>query len=435
MYNIFDQNIKYQSLIIIIIAGLLNCKFKSMKFFILFLMFIISIPEVSGQKVDIDNYWLQISCVDLPLNYVPANERTFSLSVGGDANFTGRDEADLINIYGWTKVDDDAALDINVQIKGFRSGQASSSNRTVETKDKNGKVTARNTYYKVSVTNSGSGNVRIYGPKNEYGKSETRKEIGKSVKRKEKRNVEVESNPFLKNVDTKNIGDELDDLASTKAMAYRYSLDHSYTYETSETTSASLAFREYNANSGNQIYDQENSYRNDYPKWVSTYLNNQYGYKPYKYYVKFKRLDSDKHPEFSMFDNATKAFKAIFSKMRYNKSEKEVERDLGPIIDYFEGLTVNYTGDDKNEKRLRAAAYYNLARIYQYLDKHDKVIEIGNAIIDSGYDEDDGEDFIKESEELKRKLTFHIMRSRHIVPLNAFQEMDEEGEEEDITGK
>jgi tetratricopeptide (TPR) repeat protein len=136
-----------------------------------------------------------------------------------------------------------------------------------------------------------------------------------------------------------------------------------------------------------------------------------------------------------MFDNATKAFKAIFSKMRYNKSEKEVERDLGPIMDYFEELTVKYTRDDKNEKRLRAAAYYNLARIYQYLDKHDKVIEIGNAIIDSGYDEDDGEDFIKESEELKRKLAFHNMRSRHIVPLNAFQEMDDEGQAEDTTGK
>jgi len=36
---------------------------------------------------------------------------------------------------------------------------------------------------------------------------------------------------------------------------------------------------------------------------------------------------------------------------------------------------------------------------------------------------------------LKRKLAFHQMKSRHIVPRNAFQEMDEEGEAEAASGK
>jgi hypothetical protein len=406
-----------------------------MKKLILFVLIFIIISDAKGQKVDIDNYWVQISCVDLPINFIPENDRKFSVSVNGDSNFAGQEEADQINIYGWTKVEKYADLDVSVHIRGFRSGQATASNRTVETKDKDGKVTGRNTYYKVSVTNSGIGDMKIYGPKNEYGKSGSNRKTEKTVKRQDKKSDEAASNPFLKNVDTKTIGEELDDMTSDKALAYKFSLNYDYTYTTSETTSASQAFREYNANAENQLYDQENSYRNDYPKWVSTYLNNQYGYKPYKYYVKFKRLDSDKHPEFSMFENATKAFKAIFSKMRYNKSEKEVERDLGPIIDYFDDLTIKYDRDDKNEKKLRAAAYYNLARIYQYLDKHDKVIEIGNAIIDTGYDTDEGEDFIKESGELIKKLAFHEMRSRHIFPMNAFQELDDEGEVEDTTKK
>jgi hypothetical protein len=406
-----------------------------MKIFTLFLMLTITTPYLTAQKVDIDNYWVQISCVDFPQNYVPEKDRTFSIDLKGDGNFIGQDKSDQINIFGWSKVDEMATLDVIININGFILGKATSSNKTVETKDKSGKVTARNTYYKVSVTNSGNGNLRIYGPKNEYSNSAKANDSDKKDKKKDKAAVEEASNPFLKNVDTKNVGDEHDDMASSKTMAYRYSLDNSYTYETSETNSASLAFREYNANSSNMLNSHENSYRNDYPKWVSAHLNKQYGYKPYKYNVKFKRLDSDKHPEFIMFDNATKALKAIFSKMRYNKSEKEVEEDLAPIINYFEGISSTYTKDDKHEKRLRGAAYYNLARIYQYLDKHDKVIEIGNAIIASEFDEDDGEIFIKESQELKRKLAFHQMKSRHIVPRNAFQEMDEEGEAEAASGK
>lgn len=402
---------------------------KNLFLFIAVLLF--SIPTIC-QKVDIDNYWVEISCVDLPLNYIPERNRTYSVSLEGNRGFTGQDIADQIHLYGWTKVTENAGLDVNVYIKGFRSGQASSSSRTVETKDKSGKITSSTTYYKVSVTNTGSGDVKIYGPKNELTKADKK---NREENKKDKRKVEAEVNPFLKHVDTGNIGDELGDLTSDKALAYKYSLDNSYTYETSEYTSASMAFKGYNANSSNKIYDHENSYLNDFPKWVSTYLNNQYGYKPYKYNVKFKKLDSEKHPEFTMFDNATKAFKAIFSKMRYNKSEKEVERDLGPIISYFEGLTTRYIKDEKHEKRLRGAAYYNLARIFQYLDKHDKAIEIGNAIIATGFDEDEGEDFIKESQELKRKLAFHQMNSRHIVPLNANQELDEMGESQSAEGK
>ena len=45
--------------------------------------------------------------------------------------------------------------------------------------------------------------------------------------------------------------------------------------------------------------------------------------------------DSEDHPEFNMFDNATKAMKVILAKMRYNQSIDQINKDLEPIIGFI----------------------------------------------------------------------------------------------------
>ncbi|MBK9736497.1 MAG: hypothetical protein IPO92_16670 [Saprospiraceae bacterium] len=390
--------------------------------------------SICAQKVDIDNFWMYISCVEFPVNYIPEKDRTYTLNIGGNSSFVGSDIADQIKLYGWNKVEKNGSLDVKIKIDGFRSGQANPTNRTVENKDKDGKVTSRNTYYKVSAVNTGMGNMNVYGPVNELPKPDKKKNKEKEEKKKEEKKEEV-VNPFLKNVDTKAANQDVDEVVSDKGLAYTYSLKKDFTYETDEFSTSSVAFNDFRNNAAAQASNHENAYRLEYPTWCNTYVNRAYGYQPYRSYVKFKRLDSEKHPEYMMFENAITATKTIFSKMRYNKSADEIAKDLEPVIGYYEGLTKKYTSRDKHEKRLRGASYYNLARIYQYLDRHDKVLEIGKAIIATEYDEDEGEDFIKESEELKRKLDFHHMTARHIVPPSKEQEADEEGEKQAVTGK
>ncbi|MBK8669520.1 MAG: hypothetical protein IPN89_08640 [Saprospiraceae bacterium] len=300
---------------------------------------------------------------------------------------------------------------------------------------------SRTTTYWYSLTNSSSGNTRFFGPKNELPKVLSVKEQEKlkekedklkekSDKKNDKKKEEIASNPFLKNVDTSKPSESsLEDVTvGNRKLAYTYSLDKQYDYKTSETTSAGAALKEYNENYGTVSNTHENDFRNSYTKWVRSYANSLYGYTPTSHWAKFKKLDSDKHPEFNMFDNATKAMKIILEKMRFNRPIGELEKDLGPILSYFEGISNKYTKDDKQEKRLRGAALYNMARIYQFLDLHDKVIEIGNTIIASEHEEKDGKKFVEESTELKRVLDFHKMKSRHIVPRNAADEKEDVGE-------
>ena len=51
------------------------------------------------------------------------------------------------------------------------------------------------------------------------------------------------------------------------------------------------------------------------------------------------------------------------------------------------------SSDQKHEKIEGSLLLQTFAQLYYYLDEHDKVIEIGNAIIQSKHDEDDGEMF------------------------------------------
>lgn len=415
-------------------------------------LFLTTLP-LFAQKVDIDNYWVDISTAVLPDNKVSPENRTYSFRINGDPEFTGDDVVEKIRIYGWTKTDENPYLELIADVGSFTKGSPSTSSRRVDNTDKNGKVTSSTTYYKVTAHNSNRGTLYINGSKNSYKEmlaneaemkrkaEKEKKEMEKKQKDKdkkketkqEKEQKEMENNPFLKNVDTK--VEEVPEIeesgapASAKETVYKISLSNSYEHVTREYTSSMAASKEYSDNAYAVMNAQRVTFKTDMINTINYNANIAYGYRPIKEIVRFKRLDSEDHPEFKMFDNATKALKVIFAKMRYNQSIDQVKSDLEPIIGYFASVAGRLkNSDEKHEKRLRAACYYNLAQIYYYLDDHDKVIAIGKEIIQSKHDEDDGEDFIKKAENVKNALAFHEMKSRHIDVRSKDESTEELGE-------
>lgn len=409
-----------------------------------------------GQKADIDNFWVDISTAVLPDNKVLPENRTYSLTVNGDPEFTGADVTDKVRVFGWKKTDINPYLELVAEVGTFTKGSPSTSSRREDKTDKNGKVTSSTTYYKVVANNYNRGKLIVNGVKDSYKallakEEEDRKKAEKEKKEKEKKEKdkdkdkkkeskedkakkEMENNPFLKNVDTAvtEVPDEADvkpASTSAKGVAYEFSLDYSYTHSTRENTSSVAASKEYSDNAYTVLNQHRAAYKNDLVAMINNYMNYNYGYRPAKEVVKFKRLDSEDHPEFNMFDNATKAMKIIFGKMRYNQGLDQIKSDLDPILNYFTSVATKFkNSDEKHEKRLRAACYYNLAQAYYYLDQHDKVIEIGNAIIQSKHDEDDGEMFIEKAEIMKKALAFHEMKSRHVEVQSNDESTEELGE-------
>jgi hypothetical protein len=402
-----------------------------MKFLNIFLIpaFLFITSAAYTQKVDIDNFRIYINKASLPSNYIPSEKRKYSLNVTG----TGNDGTIENNVFiaGWDQVNENPTLEIAINLDPLVMGNSTSRTEKEEKKDKDGKVLSTTTYYIVSSTNSGRGSMKILGPKNEMPRKLSKKQEEKQAKKEQEEKAKRESNPFLKNVDASNTNDEtMTDAKSNKQLAYRVSLDHSYTYSSSKNTSSTNATREWQNNSRGQYENHRNQFVKDAIGSANSTLIAAYGYEPYTHWVKFKELDSEKHPEFTMYDNATTALKAIFKDMRYNKPNEEIEQNLKPIIQYFDDVTKKYTKDDKYEKRLRAATMYNLVKIFQYLDRHDKAIEICNQMITLDLEKGDAEDLKEDSEKIKMELAFHNMTSRHIIPKNDRDRQDRLGEKD-----
>ncbi len=395
-------------------------------------LLIFCISSVTSQKVDIDNYKFYVEYAKLPTHKIAPADKTFTVQASGSADFNIGSIADNLSIRGWEYKEDDAKALVKLTVNDFTRGSSNLKKEEKVKKNKAGKVISRKKEYTVSSTNTGVATIKVVGPVNAYKKPETEKEKKRNKKKKNKKKEEEakkSANPFLKDVKIDTSDPESD--TNTSDLAGFADLSKSYGVSSGTYSTSKAAYNDFNSKSGDSYTNQSTKFYNSLSSRATTVLNNIYGYNRKRDYVKFKRLDSDKHPEFEMFDAATIAMKEILGKKRFNKSHDEVETAMGPIIEYFESVKAKYSQDKKHPKRLKAAAMYNLAQIHLYLDNPEKAIEIGKEYIRWDHDKKDGERFVKSGEELKHFLDFYGAKR--------YFETDEdadkiESEDESITG-
>ncbi len=386
---------------------------------------------ISAQKADVDNLRLDYNYANLPNQNIEVSNRTFFISTTGTNSQNVVNLPQTLRLYGWENVAEpkNAALEIKFTVRGMDFGLANNSNRKVETKDKDGKVTGTTFYYKVSVNNTGRSELYVYGPENSYAnylQNLKRQEKAKDNKKEQKKMQEEANNPFLSKVNKKVVESN----GGTKPLSFRGDMSRQYFYSTNEHLTAEKASKEYSDNARREARNHENQYLNDLPSIVESQLNNEYGFTPGRARLAFKKLSSDKHPEFTMFKNATDAMKVILDKTRYNLPIDEVAEDLEPILDYFTKLEKKLKrSGNKDDRRLRMAALYNLAQLYYILDQHENAIITCNAMVEDDLERREAEDMIKRSEETFRKLTFFDMKTRRLVPINERDRLDEIGKE------
>ena len=155
-------------------------------------------------------------------------------------------------------------------------------------------------------------------------------------------------------------------------------------------------------------------YVNAIIKEAGSRVNDLYGYVPVKETYFLWILDSKSHPEYQMQQNAIQAVKELLGRVKAESSTAALETALKPVMSYFETLKTKYTGDDKRDRKMRYSAWFNLAKLYLVLDYPDKVIEQAQGLIKNDFDTGDGEDLIEKAEELKHRLEFHHIGTRHM---------------------
>jgi hypothetical protein len=155
---------------------------------------------------------------------------------------------------------------------------------------------------------------------------------------------------------------------------------------------------------------------------LNVYLNTNYGYSIQKVNDIFWVLNNKKHPEYGEQQKAWNSFKNAIVLMSPDESLDKVKDKMKPVIAYYEKVKTIYTGSDKEAKKLRYASYYNLAKIYLYLDDPSSAMREADALAMNDYDESDGKHLRAIAESLDEQLKKNNASSRHFpVVISTFQ--------------
>jgi hypothetical protein len=156
-----------------------------------------------------------------------------------------------------------------------------------------------------------------------------------------------------------------------------------------------------------------NNYLNEVVNRLNNELNEEFGYPVKSGKDKFWILANKKHPEQEAENNAYMQAKAVFDKMSFSEPIDSFEKELEGPINYFKSLPNKYTSDSKGDRKIRYSAYYNLSKIYAYIDQPTKSNEWANILITNDYDPGDGKTMIKENDNDLALFNVNQMKTRH----------------------
>ncbi len=358
-----------------------------MKKVLLIILAVLPYAFTHAQSANLDRERFNVSYVSLPSNPILDDKaRTYDINVinAMRSSSRGKITKNKINISGFSKVDTNGTLGLNIDISDVEFGDVSIEKTETQNKDKDGKVTSvTRTYY-------------VLLPYKTYA----------SMK----------------------ISNAVDGSSVTRTFG------GNETYKSNSYNTYSKAKEHYNNNRGNL----KNRFRSEFFKnalnGMNNYLNRSHGYRPYtsgnEY---FWILASKKHPEKIKHHEAFETLKTAFAEMKHDLPVDDIAKQAIPAIEYFNDVITRYPGKDRKSRKVRYASYYNIAKIYLYLDNPEKAKEYAQKLIDNNHSKSDGKSMIKSADRLRERLDKNKMTSRHFEVVTEDLTNSEAVNEEEIT--
>jgi len=148
---------------------------------------------------------------------------------------------------------------------------------------------------------------------------------------------------------------------------------------------------------------------------LSSTATSLYGFPVIKSFVLLKTIDEKKHNENEAFRKNVELLKSALQAMTPEIPMDRKQADA--LIKYFKSIPERYADPkSKADARLRYAAYYNLCRIYLYLDEPDNVYKYADLILANGEDTKDSERLRDDANDLKTALNKTAIKTRHFNP-------------------
>jgi hypothetical protein len=201
-----------------------------------------------------------------------------------------------------------------------------------------------------------------------------------------------------------------------------YSRDNKNTYKTPEYESSTDAVNQYN----NKLMDTRASLTkklvNTAVSNLNSVMNNNYGYTIQRVSDILWILNNKRHIEYDGHQKAWNSFRNAIVLMSADEPLDKVKEKMQPAIDYFEKIKTKYTTSSKDDRKLRYASYYNLAKIYIYLDDPQSAIREAEALAMNDFDESDGRSLRAVAESLEELFKQNQTRTRHFaMDVRAFE--------------
>ncbi len=332
-----------------------------------------------AQRVDLDRFNFTASYRDFPDEPLPAEYKTYNVRIEASPSlglgYSATNLENLISIEGLKKVTGTGHITIIAMLDDIVIEKTETKERVQVTKDKNN-VEVRKSFFATEMTYSFSARATVYDYKGNT----------------------VVSNYIL------------------------FERENKRTYKAPESSNAVDAANNFN----NKVLEIKSNLSkqlvNGAVSNLNSYLNTSYGYAIQKVNDIFWVLNNKKHPEYSEQQKAWNNFKNAIVLMNPDESLDKVKEKMKPVIAYYEKVKTIYTGSDKEAKKLRYASYYNLAKIYLYLDDPSAAMREADALAMNDYDESDGRNLRAVAENLDEQLKKNNASTRHFpVVISSFQ--------------
>ena len=334
---------------------------------------------VFAQRVDLDRFNFSASYREFPDEPLPDQFKTYNIRIEPSPmlglGYSASNLEGLINIEGLRKVQGTGHITIIAMLDDIIVEKSETKERIEIKKDKQN-VETRRSYFSTEMIYSFSARATVY---------------------------DYKGNTVLSNYSL-------------------YSRDSKRTYKTPEFATPEEAASNFN----NKILETKSNLSkqlvNSAIGNLNSILNDRYGYTTRKVNDIFWVLNNKKHPEYSEHQKAWNNFKNAIVLMSPDEPLDKVKEKLKPVIAYYEKVKNRYTASDKEARKLRYASYYNLAKIYLYLDNPTAAMREADALAMNDYDESDGRSLRAIAESLDAQLRKNNASSRHFsLAINDFE--------------
>lgn len=307
----------------------------------------------NAQKIDLDRHNFNFRYRWLPMNPLSDDIKTYSVRVRNNSGNTAseRDIAEQIRLEGFAKTQNergDLTLELNLGSLYFEGANLRS--RKDEKKDKDGKVTSTTIYYWMETYYSYEANARVYNEKRG----------GNSI---------------------------LTDNYNRRDL-----------YKTSESTNSQAVSDDFNRKREEIRRNMLNDFTSRSINTFIQTINREFGYPIFSERLNFWKMDNPKHPENAKhIDMCMLAGRIIESFRGDDELTDRVFKDISPAIDYFKSIPQRYKSNDKNDRKLRYSAFFNLMTIYYCLDDMDNALRYADALIANDFDTSDGKAMVQKA--------------------------------------